>query len=345
MIEQLLKKNVLPDQLIRFGIRRLLGQRLRTEKKNSPEEQQRHMAELITMLKKSPIAVNTHDANGQHYELPTDFFRSVLGPNMKYSSCYWVNGTTDLGEAEKEMLKLTCERAELMDGQEILELGCGWGSLTLFVASLFPGSRITAVSNSKTQKFHIDEQAQKRNLHNITVITADMNDFSVKKKFNRIVSVEMFEHMRNYARLLEKISHWLLDDGKLFVHMFTHREFTYLFEVKDDSDWMSKYFFTGGIMPGDHLLFYFNNRLNVEKHWRMGGVHYQKTAEAWLTNMDARRDDIMPIFAQTYGKDNAVMWWAYWRVFFMACAELWGYRGGDEWLVSHYLLNKQSKEK
>ncbi len=343
MIDLLLRKNVLPDPLVRFGIRRLLSERLRTEKKESPEAQQQHLAELISTLKKSPIAVNTEDANGQHYEVPTDFFRYVLGPNMKYSSCYWVNGTTDLGTAEHDMLKLTCERADLEDGHEVLELGCGWGSLTLFMASRFPNSRITAVSNSRTQKAYIDEQAKKRGLRNVIVITADMNDFSAKKKFDRVVSVEMFEHMRNYTRLLENVSRWLKDDGKLFVHIFTHKEYTYLFEVKDDRDWMSKYFFTGGIMPADHLLFYFNDRLAVDRHWQIGGVHYQKTAQAWLRNMDSHRKEIMPIFAETYGKDNAETWWVYWRVFFMSCAELWGFRGGNEWMVSHYLFTKCAK--
>ena len=343
-IDRLLETNVLPDPLIRVGIRRLLRARLRSEKKESPEAQQQLM-DLIEKLKQSPIAVNTPDANAQHYEVPTDFFRLVLGPHMKYSCCYWTTGTPDLGSAEEAMLRLTCERAELSDGQHILELGCGWGSLTLFMAARYPNSHITAVSNSKTQKVSIDDEARRRGLRNIDVITADMNRFETDRTFDRVVSIEMFEHMRNYQRLLQNIARWLKDDGKLFVHIFTHKEFSYLFEVKEETDWMSKYFFTGGIMPSDHLLLYFNDALRVEQHWRVSGTHYQRTAEAWLTNMDNHRTEILPILASTYGRDQGTKWWTYWRVFFMACAELWGSFSGEEWFVSHYLFTKTGKSK
>jgi cyclopropane-fatty-acyl-phospholipid synthase len=344
-IDRLLENNLLPDQLIRFGIRRVTRARLREEKKESPEAQQKHLMQLIANLRQSPIAVNTPDANAQHYEVPTDFFRLVLGPHMKYSCCYWTTNTPDLGSAEEAMLQLTCERAELNDGQDILELGCGWGSLTLFMAARYPNSRITAVSNSKTQKIYIDEQAKIRGLRNVTVMTEDMNSFHIDSTFDRVISIEMFEHMRNYERLLRNIERCLKDDGKLFVHIFTHKEFSYLFEVNGETDWMSKYFFTGGIMPGDHLLLYFNDALRVEQHWRLSGTHYERTAEAWLTNMDEHRAEIVPILASTYGKDQAPKWWTYWRVFFMACAELWGSFSGEEWFVSHYLFTKTGTAK
>ena len=343
-LDRLLETDIFPDALIRFGIRRLLRARLRAEKKESPEVQQDHLMELIAILRRSPIAINTPEANEQHYEVPTDFFRHVLGPHMKYSCCYWTETTPDLGAAEEAMLHLTCERAELTDGQDILELGCGWGSFTLFMAERYPKSRITAVSNSKTQKLFIDAQAQSRGIRNVTVITEDMNRFHIDRTFDRIVSVEMFEHMRNYQLLLRHIAQWLNDDGKLFVHIFTHKEFSYLFEVKEASDWMSKYFFTGGIMPSDDLLFYFNDCLKIDRHWCFSGTHYQKTAEAWLRNMDAHEKEIRPILASTYGMDQIGKWWVYWRVFFMACAELWGYNGGEEWIVSHYLFTKNNTQ-
>ncbi|MCU0411738.1 MAG: cyclopropane-fatty-acyl-phospholipid synthase family protein, partial [Bacteroidetes bacterium] len=303
--------------------------------------QQAHLQQMIERLRKSPIAVHTTDANEQHYEVPTDFFKLVLGRNMKYSSGYWRDGITSLDRSEEDMLALTCERAELADGMKVLELGCGWGSLTLFMAAKYPKARITAVSNSRTQKDYIDAEAKKRGLKNVRVLTADVNRFAIKERFDRVVSVEMFEHMRNYQRLLEKVASFLKPDGKLFVHIFTHKDFAYLFEVRDESDWMSKYFFTGGIMPSDDLLLYCADDVVIEKHWHVPGEHYEKTSEAWLARMDENKEAIMPILARTYGEAQATKWWVYWRVFFMACAELWGYRDGSEWMVSHYLFRKR----
>ena len=337
----LLEQDKVPDFLIRAGIRRLLKQRLRDEDKGNTEKQQQHLMQLVEELKNSPIAVNTADANEQHYEVPTQFYIYCLGKHLKYSSGYWKEGVTDIDTSETDMLELTCQRAELQNGQDVLELGCGWGSLSLFMAAKFPGSRFTVVSNSRTQKMYIDGQAAQRGITNLTVITADINVFAIDKTFDRVVSVEMFEHMRNYQKLMYKVAGFLKPGGKLFVHIFTHKQYAYKFEVKDESDWMSKYFFTGGIMPSDDLLLYFNDDFSIEKHWHVSGLHYSKTSEAWLQNMDNHKADIMPLFEDTYTKQQAVKWWVYWRIFFMACAELWKYNNGEEWMVSHYLFNKK----
>lgn len=336
----LVEKDLLPDSLIRIGIRKLLKQRLKDENKGNPEAQQEHFMKLVEELKQSPIAVNIADANQQHYEVPADFYTKVLGKHLKYSSGYWKEGVTDIETSEKDMLELTCQRAELKDGQKVLELGCGWGSLSLFMAAKYPNSKITSVSNSHSQKAYIDEQARNRNITNLTIITADMNAFQINEHFDRVVSVEMFEHMRNYELLLKKVGSFLKPDGKLFVHIFTHKDYAYKFEVIDDTDWMSKYFFTGGIMPSDHLLLYFPDHVKIEKHWRVSGMHYSKTSEAWLQNMDACKPQIMEIMKRVYGESEAVKWWVYWRIFFMACAELWGHDNGNEWMVSHYLFQK-----
>lgn len=337
----LLEKNLVPDFLIRQGIRNLLKQRLKDETHPDLEVQQQHFMDLLKTFKSSAIAVETKAANEQHYEVPTQFYLHVLGKNLKYSSGYWKDGNTDFDQSEDDMLELTCQRAELKDGMDILELGCGWGSLTLFMAKKFPNANIFAVSNSATQRAHIEETARQRGLSNVKIITADINVFTTDVRFDRIVSVEMFEHMRNHAQLFEKISGFLKEGAKMFIHIFTHKELTYLFEVKDDTDWMSKYFFTGGMMPSDHYLLYFQEHFKIRNHWRVNGTHYSKTSEAWLSKMDQHKDIIMPLFEKTYGKDQAVKWWVYWRIFFMSCAELWGYDHGNEWFVSHYLFEKR----
>ena len=339
-IDSILEANVVPDPLIRLGIRHLLGETLREKCAGSVEERQARLQAHIDGLRQSPIAIETHAANDQHYEVPTRFYQYALGKRLKYSSAYWPAEVTTLDEAEERMLALTCERAELADGQRILELGCGWGSLSLWMAEKYPQARITAVSNSRTQKEHIDAEAARRGRKNLTIITADMNVFDIADTFDRVVSVEMFEHMKNYQFLLAKVARWLSPGGKLFVHIFTHREVAYHYVDKGPDDWMTRYFFSGGQMPSHDTLLHFQEDLRLETRWAVSGSHYQKTAEAWLRNMDAHRAGILPLFEQTYGKEQTTRWWVYWRVFFMACAELWGYRDGDEWIVSHYRFCK-----
>lgn len=336
MLIELCERGFLPDALIRAGIRRLCAQRLREECAADAEASWARFTALLEELRRSPIAIETEAANTQHYELPAGFFRLCLGRRLKYSSCYYPRGDESLDEAEEAMLALYGERAELADGQHILELGCGWGSLTLWMAERFPAARITGVSNSRSQREHILAEAGRRGLGNVEILTCDVNRLELDRTFDRVVSIEMFEHMRNYATLLERIHGWLRPDGKLFVHIFCHRELMYPFETEGEDNWMGRHFFTGGLMPAADTLLHFQQHLLLERQWRLSGRHYQRTANHWLANQDRHRAEVMEILVRAYGADQAARWNQRWRMFWMACAELFGFRDGNEWLVGHY---------
>lgn len=339
---EMAERGLLGDGLIRVGIRRLLRKRLQNISQPDDDFMLAAKRRFVDAMQREPIAIKTDKANEQHYELPASFFQIVLGEYLKYSSAYWQPDTTTLDQAEEAMLSLTCQRANLADGLSILELGCGWGSLSLWMARHFPNSNIVSVSNSRFQKAFIDVKKSELGLNNLQVVTHDMNTFAPQDRFDRVVSVEMFEHMRNWPRLLQRITQWLKPGGKLFLHYFSHHKAAYTFEVKGDNNWMGRHFFTGGIMPADDLISHVETDLKVESHWRVNGRHYQKTAQAWLDNMDANQKTIHDIMQSVYGPSDARRWLQRWRMFFMACAELFGYRNGREWLVSHYRLGKGS---
>jgi len=339
---ELTESGYVPDSLIRHGIRKLLRERLEEIKASDISTMAEEQIAFIESMDNSDIALLPQMANEQHYEVPQAFYKHVLGPQGKYSCCYWPKKETSLAAAEQAGLEQTCEHAGITDGMNILELGCGWGSLSLWIAGRYPNSTITAVSNSQSQGEYIRNNAIELGLENVEVITADMNDFNTEKKFDRVVSVEMFEHMRNYRKLFERIHGWLLPGGKFFMHIFVHRNTPYLFEDKDSSDWMSRFFFSGGMMPSDDLPMFFQDQLMIERRWRWDGSHYQKTADAWLQNLDNARHEVWPVLESTYGRDFAKMWFMRWRMFFLAVSELFGYHDGNEWYVSHYLFSKRA---
>lgn len=334
VLTRLVEAGHIPDALSRMGIRYLLRARERSMPADAGN------AEFLASLHNGPIALAVDKANEQHYELPPAFFEAVLGPRLKYSCCLFPTGVETLAEAEEQMLKLTAERAELADGQRILELGCGWGSLSLWMAEHYPRASITAVSNSHAQREFIQERARHRGLGNLEVITRDMNDFDPDgDRFDRVVSVEMFEHMRNWRRLLERARGWLKPEGRLFLHVFCHRDYAYPYEIRDASDWMAQYFFTGGMMPSWDLAPRMAEKsgLALEQRWMVNGAHYGYTCRSWLNRMDAARQQLMPVFESVYGPD-ALIWWQRWRIFHMACEELFRWRGGYAWFVGHYRM-------
>jgi cyclopropane-fatty-acyl-phospholipid synthase len=335
------ERGLIPDTLVRKGIQNLVKTRLKEISASDCETGMTHLTQFVAAMNQSKIAEVPELANAQHYEVPAEFFHLCLGENRKYSSCFWMPDTKTLAEAEYLALQQTCDHADLQDDQQILELGCGWGSLSLWMAEKFPKSIITGVSNSNSQREYIMATAKARGLSNLNIITADMNIFEAPVTYDRIVSVEMFEHMRNWQTLYAKVARWLKPTGKFFKHIFVHRNTPYLFEVHSDEDWMSQFFFSGGMMPSDDLPLHFQDDLALKQRWRWNGTHYERTANAWLHNMDVNKEAITPILAQAYGAENVEMWRNRWRMFYMACAELFGYNNGQEWWVTHYLFEKK----
>ena len=335
------EQGLVPDRVVRLGIRRLLKARLAELKTGDVAATAELTQVFLDGLRGAPLALLPEKANEQHYEVPAAFFGTVLGAHRKYSSCHWPEGVTTLAQAEAAALAATCERAGLADGQNVLELGCGWGSLTLWMAERMPGSRITALSNSNSQRQHIEAQAKKRGLTNVRVVTRDFNEFDTAERFDRVVSVEMFEHLRNWPQAFAQVANWLNPNGRFFMHVFAHRDAAYEFVERDASDWMSKHFFSGGMMPSDDLALQCQDDLRLLRRWRWDGTHYQRTSEAWLRNMDESRGTLWPLFEHTYGSDAGV-WWMRWRLFFMSVAELFGFDGGQQWWVSHYLFEKRA---
>jgi cyclopropane-fatty-acyl-phospholipid synthase len=335
----LMEKGMISDGIIRMGIRYLLRRRIQQERRNL-EGHPDSLLSFIDKISQGPIAVQTEKPKEQHYELSTSFYQHILGKRLKYSCNYWPENVSTLDASEEAMLKVICERAEIQDGMDILDLGCGWGALSLWLAEHYPGCRIYSVSHSASQGQYIEEKCRQGDLKNITVQTSDMNDFHATGRFDRVVSIEMFEHMRNLELLMSRISGWLNERGKLFVHIFCHRKFPYFFETRGSDNWMGRYFFTAGMMPSEGLLLSVQSDFFLQNQWRVNGMHYRKTAEQWLRNMDSKRDQVIPVLESIYGRKSAARWFQRWRIFFMACSELWGYNRGEEWFVSHYLFHK-----
>lgn len=339
-----MERGWIPDAVTRLAIRQVCAAFLRDSFDGVDDRERSKDDAFLASLYSGPIAHNTDAANEQHYELPPEFFAAVLGPHRKYSCCYFASAEMTLERAELDALQMTCEHAVLHDGQSILELGCGWGSLSLWMAQQYPHSQIVSVSNSSQQRQFIESEAAERGIKNLRVITSDINEFTLVdhkldiRTFDRVISVEMFEHMRNFDELLFRISRWLTPGGKLFVHHFCHHQLRYPFETEGDINWMGRYFFTGGLMPDEQLLENFDRDLIVTRRWTWGGQHYERTANAWLANLDCRRAEILSILEATYGFESATRWLHRWRMFFLAVAELFGMSDGCQWYVTHALL-------
>lgn len=336
-----LERNILPDLVVRRLTRLLLSSRLRLGYLPYAHLQLSNLMEFKLSLEDMPIAVETDKAKAQHYELPTSFFKLVLGKHLKYSCCYFSDKSNTLDDAEKAMLEIYCERVQLEDGQSILDVGCGWGSLSLYIANKYKNCSITGICNSTTQKAFIEEQCRELQLSNLEIIVADISKFDMEASYDRILSIEMFEHMKNYKALLKKISQWMKPDGLFFVHHFCHKTFAYHFEDVNEDDWITRYFFSGGTMPSANLLLYFQDDVSVVNHWLVNGMHYSRTSEEWLLRMDKNWNAVRSIMESTYGKDSATKWTAYWRTFFISVAELFAYNNGEEWMVAHFLFKKK----
>ncbi|OWQ84424.1 SAM-dependent methyltransferase [Roseateles aquatilis] len=338
------ERGLVPDGAVRLGIRHLLRQRLHELRHGDIESGAALTQRFLAGLRDAPLALLPDKANEQHYELPPELFGAMLGPQRKYSCCWWPDGVDTLEAAEEAALAETAARAGLEDGQDVLELGCGWGSLSLWMAARHPRSRILAVSNSAPQRCFIEGEAAARGLRNLEVVTCDFNAFQTDRRFDRVVSVEMFEHLRNWPRAFAQVAGWLRPGGRFFLHVFAHREAPYAFEARDASDWMSRHFFSGGMMPSDDLALLCQDELALEQRWRWDGRHYQRTAAAWLQRLDARRQALMPMFVSVYGARDASMWWQRWRLFLLSVEELFGYDRGQQWWVSHYLFSPRGDQ-
>jgi len=340
---ELCERGLIPDALTRYGMRRLMAQRLVDEGLHDGERRARRYNQFLGELRASPIAIEATMANQQHYEVPAEFFRRHLGPCLKYSCAYYPNGSETLAQAEEKMFHLYAERAQLQDGMQILDLGCGWGSLSLWLAERYPNSAVTGLSNSSGQREFIQRRAAERGLKNLEIRTGNIVQFEFEcaPAFDRIMCIEMFEHMKNYGALLHKIAGWMKPEARLFVHIFVHRLLAYHFETRDSTDWMTRYFFTGGTMPSENLLLNFQDDVRLERQWWVDGRHYQQTSNHWLAGMDANRGATMEIFRKCYGDRDASLWFQRWRMFYMAVAELFGYAAGNEWGVAHYLFARR----
>jgi cyclopropane-fatty-acyl-phospholipid synthase len=340
---EILYSNLVPDGLLRLALNWTTGRKIRQLERLPQEEEEAQRRALLEKFDQSPIAIVPHLPNVQHYEVPPAFFQLVLGERLKYSCCWWEDPQTNLEQAEEAMLDLTCQRAGLEDGMRVLDLGCGWGSLSMWILEHYPSCQVTAVSNSRDQIEFISEQARERGYKNLEARVVDVNQLenALEGEFDRVISIEMFEHMKNFRRLMKIISGLLYPKGRLFVHHFSHRYYCYEYDQEEQGNWMAQTFFSGGTMPSDDLLTHFQDDLVMVDHWRVGGLHYQKTLRAWLDKMDAQEKQVKEVLAETYGPDQVNEWWVNWRLFFLACEMTWAYQDGREYIVSHYLFEKR----